>query len=102
MFKFNPILPRYLDLELTNACPADCPMCPREKLPKIGLMNEETFSEVLNAIKAYGKITTIGLCGIGEPLLHPRVFEYIERLKKLPDPPKLSLVTGGERLTPEV
>ena len=102
MFNFKPILPPYLDLELTNGCPADCPMCPRQILPKIGIMSDETFNRVLENIKNSGMIKFVSLCGIGEALLHPKVFEYIEKIKSLPRPPLLALVTGGEKLTPEV
>jgi MoaA/NifB/PqqE/SkfB family radical SAM enzyme len=100
-FKFAPIIPRYIDLELTNGCPADCPMCPRDKLPKIGIMSEETFNNVLRAIKDFGKTQVVSLCGIGEPLIHPKVFEYIARLKTL-KVEQIGLITGGEKLTPEV
>jgi len=102
MFNLKPILPPYLDLELTNGCPADCPMCPRQILPKIGLMSDETFDRVLENIKNSGMIKFISLCGIGEALLHPKVFEYIGKIKKLPQAPILALVTGGEKLTPPV
>jgi len=96
------IFPKYLDLELTSACPADCLMCPREHLPKSGLMSENVFRAVLKNLEEYGRILTVGLCGIGEPLLHPDIFSYIRRLKSLAEPPKVSLVTAGERLTPEI
>jgi radical SAM protein with 4Fe4S-binding SPASM domain len=100
-FKFAPIVPKYIDLELTNGCPADCPMCPRDKLPKIGVMTPETFDNVFNAIKSYGKTKVLSLCGIGEPLLHPKIFEYIARLKGL-NIEQIGLITAGEKLTPEV
>jgi hypothetical protein len=96
------VQPYVIDLEITNACPADCPMCPRDKLPSIGLMTEETFAKVLKFIDDSKKNIIVGFCGIGEPLLHPKIFDFIARLKQLEVKPHILIVTAGERLTPEV
>jgi molybdenum cofactor biosynthesis enzyme MoaA len=96
------VAPFIIDLELTNACPADCVMCPRDKLPKLGLMNEEVFERLLGDLAAAPTLRYLSLCGIGEPLLHPRFFDWVPRLAALRSRPEVGLVTGGERLTPEV
>jgi molybdenum cofactor biosynthesis enzyme MoaA len=96
------IVPRIIDLELTNACPADCEMCPREKLPKLGVMKREVFERLLADFGASPTLEWISLCGIGEPLLHPKVVDWVRELAVLPSRPKVGLVTGGERLTSEM
>jgi uncharacterized Fe-S cluster-containing radical SAM superfamily enzyme len=89
-----------IDLELTNACPADCAMCPRDALPKLGVMTEAVFERVHAQLAATSTLQHISLCGIGEPLLHPRFVEWVERLIALPSRPVVGLVTAGEKLTP--
>jgi hypothetical protein len=96
------VAPFIIDLELTNACPADCLMCPRDKLPKLGVMKEEVFERLLEDLTAAPTLRYISLCGIGEPLLHPRFSDWVPRLAALRSRPEVGLVTGGERLTPEV
>jgi hypothetical protein len=96
------VQPYVLDLEITNACPADCPMCPREKLPSLGIMSEKTFANVLKFVDDAKRSIVVGFCGIGEPLLHPKIFDYIKMLKQLEHKPHIMIVTAGERLTPEV
>lgn len=96
------VLPFVIDLELTNACPADCVMCPRDKLPKLGIMKDLVFERLLKDLSGTSTLRYISLCGIGEPLLHPRFFEWVPRLAALWYRPQVGLVTGGERLTPEV
>lgn len=95
------VVPQIIDLELTNACPADCDMCPREKLPKLGVMKEPIFERLHADLAASPTLSWISLCGIGEPLLHPRVVEWTGRLARLPSRPTLALVTAGERLGPD-
>ena len=96
------VTPIVIDLELTNACPADCVMCPRDKLPKLGVMKDDVFERLLQELVAAPTARYISLCGIGEPLLHPRFFDWVPRLAGLWYRPEVGLVTGGERLTPEV
>ncbi len=96
----SPVVPRLIDLELTNACPADCEMCPREKLPELGVMKRRTFERLLDGLARAPTLVWVSLCGIGEPLLHPHVVAWARELAALPSRPKVGLVTGGEKLTP--
>lgn len=102
MKNLSLVKPTYIDLELTNACPADCPMCPRDKLPSIGIMSEKVFTSVLEFIESNKEKLYISLCGIGEPLLHPKILEYVERLKNVSIKPYVCIITAGEKLTPEM
>lgn len=99
IFKFKPMV---IDLEITNACPASCMMCPRDKFPKTGLMSDETFNSLIKNISRYPGNVMIGFCGIGEPLLHPKIFDYVSQLRTIPNIVKIGIVTAGEKLTPDV
>jgi hypothetical protein len=91
-----------IDLELTNACPADCVMCPRDALPKLGVMKDGVFELVLEELAGEPGLAWISLCGIGEPLLHPKILPWVRRLRELPSRPGVGLVTAGEKLVPDV
>ena len=65
-----------VDMELTNRCSTDCLMCPREAItrPK-GLMSECVFKAVSEKLIGEGSLITFS--GMGDPLSHQNVFEWI-------------------------
>ncbi|QPJ66746.1 MAG: radical SAM protein [Candidatus Nitrohelix vancouverensis] len=69
-----------MQIEITNRCNMDCPMCPREDL-EIDLehMEWEKFTAVLDRLTGTEDVT---LTGWGEPFLHPRVFDMIALCKE--------------------
>ncbi len=75
-------------------------MCPRDQLPKLGVMSEPVFERVRAELADAPTLRHISLCGIGEPLLHPRFVEWVSQLIALPSRPVVGLVTAGEKLTP--
>jgi len=70
-----------VDMELTNRCSTDCLMCPREAItrPK-GLMSECVFRAVVEKLIDEGSLITFS--GMGDPLSHPNVFEWICDIRK--------------------
>lgn len=77
-----------VDIELTNRCNAACSFCPRERTPHQGLMSHETFCRALERAVEHRDMveqmfpdswSTVVFCGMGEPLLHPMVCEYVGR-----------------------
>jgi Radical SAM superfamily/Iron-sulfur cluster-binding domain len=65
-----------IDMELTNRCSTDCLMCPRDAItrPK-GMMSECVFKAVSEKLVCEGSLITFS--GMGDPLSHPKVFEWI-------------------------
>src|SRR5579871_32940 len=79
-----------IDLEVTNRCNAKCHFCPRDATPHQGLMSAEVFEQALRRSIDYRDLTReagwpdpgISLCGLGEPLLNPRVADYTRQVKQ--------------------
>jgi MoaA/NifB/PqqE/SkfB family radical SAM enzyme len=69
-----------VDMELTNQCGSECIMCPREVItrPK-GMMPEDVFKVVSDIFMREGSLITFS--GMGDPLSHPRVFEWISDIR---------------------
>jgi|SRR5690554_5439312 len=80
----NLILPLpNVELEITNHCNSSCVICPRSKLSrKKGFISEYTFNILINELKEL-PVNEVEICGVGEPLLHKNVAEYIKRLKSI-------------------
>jgi MoaA/NifB/PqqE/SkfB family radical SAM enzyme len=90
--------PREVQLEVTNRCNLDCDMCPRLTLLKVPEqdMSPETFEAVLGRLEAPESIT---LTGWGEPLMHPRLFDYIDRIHARFPGAAIGFTTNGHLLT---
>ena len=71
---------RAIDIELTNRCNATCSFCPREKTPKQGFMDYETFRKAVSRAKEFDANAVVSLTGLGEPMLHPRFMDCIRHL----------------------
>ena len=70
-----------VDMELTNRCSTDCLMCPREAITRPeGLMSECVFKAVSEKLIGEGSLITFS--GMGDPLSHPNVFEWICDIRK--------------------
>jgi len=70
-----PIRPRQVQIEITNRCNMDCPMCQREDLGiELEHMSWTDFTTVVDKLNHREDIT---LTGWGEPFIHPQVFDMI-------------------------
>ena len=83
----TPDFPLHLDIETTNACNLQCPMCPRTHLiksgsktwspgGKIGLMDMGLYKSLIDQGADQGAYS-VKLNFLGEPLLHPEVVEQV-------------------------
>jgi len=71
---------RLYDIELTNSCNTWCIFCPRDKTPKQGYMDFHSFKKAVQRAEEFEKNPSIHLCGLGEPLLHPNVVNFVSYL----------------------
>lgn len=80
LFYILPLKPRQVQIEITNRCNMDCPMCPREVLDiELEHMDWDKFITVVDKLTERESIT---LTGWGEPFLHPRIFDMIAYCKE--------------------
>ena len=61
-------------IEITNTCNLNCDFCIQNKKIK-SFMSEESFRQVLSKLKGYTKYLYFHI--LGEPLLHPKVINFI-------------------------
>lgn len=82
--KFNnlPKFPRYIDIEVTNACNFTCLMCPTGTgaiKRATGFMDFDLYQKIIDQIKETK--TPIRFIRWGEPLLHKSIYNFIELAK---------------------
>jgi radical SAM protein with 4Fe4S-binding SPASM domain len=78
--KLEKKFPLGVDIGVTNACNANCIMCPHSRLKKIGTMDMELYKKIIDNCEKL-KIKTITLSFFGEPLLDPTLIEKIKYAK---------------------
>jgi len=87
--------PTEVEIEVTNYCNARCIACPREMITSPqGFMKQEVFRDILDKYqgcreryainKIIGRVRypLLTFAGLGEPLLHPRIHDFISEAKK--------------------
>lgn len=74
---FNPIKPESIDLKITNMCNMECGMCHENSTP------DGKHGDILNLpfIETMFPYSEIAIGG-GNPLTHPDLVEFLERLKE--------------------
>ncbi len=92
--------PARLFVEVTTRCNLRCDMCVKQNgsggIPE-GSMSEETFERLT---PAFPHLDSLVLNGIGEPLLHPHLEQFIERARaRLPGHALVGFQTNGMALT---
>lgn len=70
-------LPRTINVEATSACNLACPLCPTHHVRRNNRFLEEThIGRILDGNSA---LRAVCFHVMGEPLVHPRVFEFVRR-----------------------
>jgi radical SAM protein with 4Fe4S-binding SPASM domain len=85
----NPDLnfPELISLEIASSCNLSCIHCPphlkefKDEVRKFGLMDFDLFNRLMDEIDNYGE-RRIALHKDGEPLLHPKIEQILERVKQ--------------------
>ncbi len=87
-------------IQISRRCNLRCAMCGHEVWQSnSGFMEAAVFDRVLAECKASGIKRLHVLSGQGEPLLHPNIFEMLE--KAVGQGLEVGIVTNGTPLTPE-
>jgi radical SAM protein with 4Fe4S-binding SPASM domain len=68
-------------MEPTSRCNLVCPMCPNSMIPNSqhGVMTAESAGIISKIIAPYAEL--VMLYFVGEPLMHPNIFEYIASVR---------------------
>ncbi|MCB9679092.1 MAG: radical SAM protein [Alphaproteobacteria bacterium] len=83
--------PQNVHVDVTNTCNAKCITCwdhsplldtPRTREWKQQTLPWERFEEVLAALDRMGSCRAVVLSGMGEPLLHPRIYDMMAEVKR--------------------
>ena len=70
-----------LEIELTNTCNLDCPLCLRQIHPEltVGKVKYRPATEIIAQLETYKNIKYITIAGaISEPTLHPELFDILK------------------------
>lgn len=90
---------RVVEIEATNRCNTHCHHCPRGQITRpFGTMSTKTFVRVADQILGQPGLEAVDFSGMGEPLLNPRLPEFVARLSPHVD---TLLTTNAALLTPE-
>ena len=97
--------PTHIDLELSNACNLNCPMCYTttdefKKNVEKTLMKYDLFTKIVDECAKQKSHYSIRLSWRGEPFLNPRIFDMIKYAKDK-GIKEVSTLTHGGFLTPE-
>ena len=79
------LIPKRITIETVYGCNARCIMCPISlpALRKKGIMPMDLFQYAIDSVVEHqANIEMIDLCGLGEPLLDPYLFDRIKYVKK--------------------
>jgi organic radical activating enzyme len=76
--KFDPEFPECMDVKITNYCDRNCPYC-HENSSLIGKHGDIMNVKFIETLKPYTEIAIGG----GNPLSHPRLVPFLQKLKDL-------------------
>lgn len=83
--------PLTVHIDVTNACNAACVTCwdhspllatPRSSAWKKQRMDLERFSALMRDLDSFGSVSAIILSGMGDPLVHPEIYEMMAEVKR--------------------
>jgi MoaA/NifB/PqqE/SkfB family radical SAM enzyme len=88
----------YIQIEPTTRCNFSCRFCAGRHLPHHDL----NFKDYEQIIHSFPELKHIELQGEGEPFLHPQFIQMIEYARKQLSDVRISSITNGSILTPEL
>ncbi len=86
-----------INIEPTTRCNLDCRTCIRNNWDeKLGKMTEKTFAKILADMASFSYPLDVFFGGLGEPLSHPHIVDWVRRAKALGG--SVELITNGTLL----
>ncbi len=74
---------RKIYIEATTACNLNCQTCIRHSwTDPSSHMKKATFDKILEGIDAFPQLDQVILTSFGEPLVHPRIIDMVEKLRE--------------------
>lgn len=73
--------PTILNIEVTNICNLNCPICSNRLATSKGFISLEFLDKLIDKNRSLLEGQTVWLHFAGEPLLHPKLSEIIKKLK---------------------
>ncbi|WP_299027941.1 radical SAM protein [uncultured Thermanaerothrix sp.] len=96
----SPLQLNRIYLEVTNQCNLSCAMCIRRTWHEpMGFMGEEVFQRLESDLWDLEPKPSVCLSGLGEPLFHPKIVEWVWRLKQTGA--SVEIITNGTLLSRE-
>jgi radical SAM protein with 4Fe4S-binding SPASM domain len=92
-------------IQTHSFCNADCIMCPygdTRSMLKQGIMEDSTFTKVVDELMEYPSLERISLMLQNEPLLEKRILDHIRYIKDKDPDMNVGISTNGSRLTDRV
>jgi MoaA/NifB/PqqE/SkfB family radical SAM enzyme len=87
-------------IEPTNQCNLNCRTCIRHAWEEAtGMMSDESFAKLMTGISHVDPTPLVSFGGLGEPLSHPRITEWVRQAKALGA--TVELITNGTLLSEE-
>ena len=83
--------PSTVHIDVTNACNAACITCwdhsplldePRPISWKKQRLERSDFERIVDQLEAIGSVQSVILSGMGDPLVHPDIYQMIQRVKR--------------------
>lgn len=93
-----------LELNILGICNRACVFCPKgdpEAFPNVAeYMSLELYRKMVDELRAIGYRGRIAYSGFSEPLIHPKVVEFIAYSKQTCPAMTVEITTNGDPLTP--
>jgi len=94
-------------IDVCSVCNLKCRFCPTNNSDYIKdsrhtKMDSVLFNKVLQGLQGFdGGVKVVNMCGFGEPLMNPLVYDMITMLKKNKVAREVRITTNGVLLTPD-
>jgi len=93
--------PTHVEIELTNRCNYSCVHCLQPVRAKDCTQGDVSFNAFERIIAQFPRATRVLLSGIGEPLLHPLLFEFAALTRRRLPSTTIAIETNGALLDRE-